>query len=278
AAPAVDPVPARGTNVEFVVPAEPLVANGAGHISMRVHERGVGETQSCGTGACAAAVAIRYWAGNGAPDDWQVGVPGGTVRVRFFPAADGREHVELSGPAVLVSGGSSPESQRCSESEPKFFWTTSQAVPPGASLGSHSNNSSCSSLLPIRIGGLDQMVSNCSDGSTSSGRQAWTLSRPRDAALSLVKAMLRSLTSTAHTVAPGDFRPMVRAIGPHPQPMSSRLPAGAGGGTSAKSTAVPLSTPSGLKMPPAVCSCRGRPSNSTSRVRRTSGLPGCGLK
>ncbi|MFT4469876.1 diaminopimelate epimerase [Arthrobacter sulfonylureivorans] len=105
AAPAVDPVPARGTNVEFVVPAEPLVADGAGHISMRVHERGVGETQSCGTGACAAAVAIRYWAGKGAPDDWQVGVPGGTVRVRFLPAADGREHVELSGPAVLVSRG-----------------------------------------------------------------------------------------------------------------------------------------------------------------------------
>ena len=104
-APAVDPVPENGTNVEFVVPAEPLVADGAGHISMRVHERGVGETQSCGTGACAAAAAIRYWAGAGAPDDWQVGVPGGVVRVRFIPAPDGREHVELSGPAVLVSRG-----------------------------------------------------------------------------------------------------------------------------------------------------------------------------
>lgn len=104
-APAVNPVPGSGTNVEFVVPAEPLVAEGAGHISMRVHERGVGETQSCGTGACAAAVAIRYWAGDGAPDDWQVGVPGGVVRVRFIPSIDGREHVELSGPAVLVARG-----------------------------------------------------------------------------------------------------------------------------------------------------------------------------
>lgn len=104
-APAVDPAPAHGTNVEFVVPAEPLVQDGTGNISMRVHERGVGETQSCGTGACAAAVAIRYWAGEGAPDSWSVHVPGGTVGVRFFPGVDGREHVELSGPARIVADG-----------------------------------------------------------------------------------------------------------------------------------------------------------------------------
>jgi diaminopimelate epimerase len=61
-APLVDPVPANGTNVEFVVPAEPLVHNGVGTVTMRVHERGVGETQSCGTGACAAAVATRQFA------------------------------------------------------------------------------------------------------------------------------------------------------------------------------------------------------------------------
>ncbi|WP_059387804.1 diaminopimelate epimerase, partial [Arthrobacter sp. Hiyo1] len=46
-APVVDPKPANGTNVEFVVPAEPLVHEGVGNITMRVHERGVGETQSC---------------------------------------------------------------------------------------------------------------------------------------------------------------------------------------------------------------------------------------
>ncbi|WP_115788096.1 diaminopimelate epimerase [Arthrobacter silvisoli] len=105
-APQVDPVPPHGTNVEFVVPAEPLVHDGTGTITMRVHERGVGETQSCGTGACAAAVAIRHWAGDGAPDNWKVNVPGGVVEVRFFPGADGREHVELSGPAVIVASGS----------------------------------------------------------------------------------------------------------------------------------------------------------------------------
>ncbi|MGO4472735.1 diaminopimelate epimerase [Arthrobacter sp. M-10] len=104
-APVVDPKPANGTNVEFVVPAEPLVHEGVGNITMRVHERGVGETQSCGTGACAAAVAIRHWAGEGAPDTWRVNVPGGVVGVRFFPGESGREHVELSGPAVIVASG-----------------------------------------------------------------------------------------------------------------------------------------------------------------------------
>jgi diaminopimelate epimerase len=104
-APHVDPTPANGTNVEFVVPAEPLVHDGVGTVTMRVHERGVGETQSCGTGACAAAVAIRHWAGPGAPDAWQVKVPGGVVGVKFFTVAGGREHVELSGPATIVATG-----------------------------------------------------------------------------------------------------------------------------------------------------------------------------
>jgi len=105
AAPVVSPLPPHGTNVEFAVPAEPLVTDGVGHISMRVHERGVGETLSCGTGACAAAAATRFWAGDEAPDTWQVKVPGGVVGVRFFPGPDGLEHVELSGPAVIVATG-----------------------------------------------------------------------------------------------------------------------------------------------------------------------------
>lgn len=104
-APTVDPVPENGTNVEFVVPAEPLVQDGVGSVTMRVHERGVGETQSCGTGACAAAVAIRHWAGAEAPDAWQVHVPGGVVGVKFFAGPGGHEHVELSGPAVIVASG-----------------------------------------------------------------------------------------------------------------------------------------------------------------------------
>jgi diaminopimelate epimerase len=94
--PDVQPAPLNGTNVEFVRPLGP------GHIAMRVHERGVGETRSCGTGAAAAALATRWWAGaDTATDLWRVDVPGGTLRVRALPG----QQVELAGPAVLVADG-----------------------------------------------------------------------------------------------------------------------------------------------------------------------------
>ena len=103
-APVITPAAPDGANVEFVVPADPLVIDGVGRIRMRVHERGSGETLSCGTGAAAAALATRHWAGAGAPDNWRVEVPGGVVGVRVFATPDG-DHVALSGPAELVYDG-----------------------------------------------------------------------------------------------------------------------------------------------------------------------------
>ena len=103
-APGIEPAPEHGANVEFVVPAEPMVKDGVGQITMRVYERGVGETLSCGTGICAAALATRHWAGVGAPNIWQVRVPGGVLGVRMFATEDG-EHVGLSGAAELVFDG-----------------------------------------------------------------------------------------------------------------------------------------------------------------------------
>jgi len=103
-APTLDPVAPAGANIEFVVPAEPLVVDGTGRIRMRVHERGSGETLSCGTGAVAAALAVRFWAGTSALNEWRVTVTGGVLGVRMFATEDG-EHVALSGPAELVYDG-----------------------------------------------------------------------------------------------------------------------------------------------------------------------------
>lgn len=99
--PSLTPEPPDGANIEFVVPSDPMVVDGVGHIRMRVFERGVGETQSCGTGAMAAALATRHWADDLAPHHWKVEVPGGTLGVRMFPTEEG-EHVSLSGPAELL--------------------------------------------------------------------------------------------------------------------------------------------------------------------------------
>ena len=94
-APVVEPAFPDGANVEFVTD------RGERHIAMRVHERGVGETRSCGTGACAAMAAAARRAGEAGPTSYVVDVPGGRLTVAERP--DG--HVELTGPAVLVADG-----------------------------------------------------------------------------------------------------------------------------------------------------------------------------
>lgn len=103
-APVLDPAPAAGANVEFVVPR--AIEPGGGHIRMRVHERGSGETLSCGTGAVAAAIATRHWAG-GAPEAWRVDVPGGELGVAVHA-----DRAWLTGPAELVFRGQWERSTR----------------------------------------------------------------------------------------------------------------------------------------------------------------------
>ena len=103
-APRMEPSSETGENFEFVVPADPMIVDGVGSIDMRVFERGVGETLSCGTGIVAAALATRHWAGVGAPNIWTVTVPGGTLGVRMFATEEG-EHVGLSGAAELNFDG-----------------------------------------------------------------------------------------------------------------------------------------------------------------------------
>ena len=82
-----------GVNLEFV---EPL---GERHVAMRVFERGVGETRSCGTGTVAAAAASNARTGGG-DGTWTVDVPGGRVEVELTG-----DQAFLTGPAVLVAHG-----------------------------------------------------------------------------------------------------------------------------------------------------------------------------
>ncbi len=93
-----DAVFPHGVNVEFTAPGEPVDGVDL-HVRMRVHERGSGETLSCGSGALAVgAVALRD-AGL-AKGTVAVDVPGGRLTVTL----DGRT-AWLAGPAVLVATG-----------------------------------------------------------------------------------------------------------------------------------------------------------------------------
>ncbi|MFD5060947.1 diaminopimelate epimerase [Streptomyces sp. NPDC058394] len=90
----------EGVNIEFVVDRGPR------HVAMRVHERGSGETRSCGTGACAVAVAAARRDGvdptqTGTPVTYTVDLPGGTLVITERP--DGE--IEMTGAAVIVAEG-----------------------------------------------------------------------------------------------------------------------------------------------------------------------------
>ena len=110
--PLVEPARPDGQNVEFVVRTGPR------HLVMRVHERGVGETQSCGTGICAAVAALAPADGSGADDAvWRVDVPGGSCQVSWRSDGD----MVLAGPAVIVA-----------EIELDDAWLAATAVAPSA--------------------------------------------------------------------------------------------------------------------------------------------------
>ncbi len=125
----------EGGNVELVR------VTGVRSVAMRVHERGSGETRSCGTGAVAAAAAAAATAnghgGNGqaesgpaesgpaesghaengqAGNTWEVTVPGGTLGVTLDAG-----RAWLTGPAVIVAEG---------ELDPSWLATASNGSAP----------------------------------------------------------------------------------------------------------------------------------------------------
>lgn len=93
-APAVNPSSSypEGVNVEFVE----LLPNHEAR--MRVHERGSGETRSCGTGTCAVALAATLKSGGRLPSKWTIYPPGG----RLIVDIDGHSNATLTGPAEIL--------------------------------------------------------------------------------------------------------------------------------------------------------------------------------
>ncbi|MCL2652854.1 MAG: diaminopimelate epimerase [Propionibacteriaceae bacterium] len=83
----------NGANAEFV-----RIDDDA-RVSMRVFERGVGETRSCGTGVVAAAAVARQLSGDMVPR-YTVNVPGGRLFVDFED-----DMTYLTGPSVIVARG-----------------------------------------------------------------------------------------------------------------------------------------------------------------------------
>lgn len=82
-----------GVNVEFIT----FLDNG--EIGMRVFERGVGETRSCGTGTCAVALAATKFARKRLPVSWVINPPGGKLTVDI----DSHSNATMTGPAVIIT-------------------------------------------------------------------------------------------------------------------------------------------------------------------------------
>ena len=90
----IHPLFPRKVNVEFVH------VDNRSHVTVRVWERGTGETLACGTGACAVQVACVL---NGLTErEAELTLPGGALTVRWN-AEDGR--VYMTGPAAFVYDG-----------------------------------------------------------------------------------------------------------------------------------------------------------------------------
>lgn len=85
-----------------VEPFDPLVDDGIGRLSLRINDNVTHATHSWATAVATAALVTRHRVGAGAPHNWRVDIPEGSLGVQMFPTEDG-EHLSLSGPAEILT-------------------------------------------------------------------------------------------------------------------------------------------------------------------------------
>ncbi len=88
----------------FATAEQPLIDDGIGRLRFRVFRPGVGEVASSGTGAAAAALAMRHNTDASTIHNWRAESPGGSIGIQMFPTEDG-EHVSIHGHAELTATG-----------------------------------------------------------------------------------------------------------------------------------------------------------------------------
>lgn len=108
-----DPASAPVTTLGPSIEKHPLFPNGANvewmrvdsptHVTMRVWERGSGETLACGTGACAVGVVARLL--GGAEPRMTVSLAGGDLDIEWEGTIDVEAPVFMTGPAIRSFDG-----------------------------------------------------------------------------------------------------------------------------------------------------------------------------
>jgi diaminopimelate epimerase len=88
----------------FAAAEAALIDDGIGRFRFRVFRPGVDEVASSGTGAAAAALAMRHNTGAGKTHNWRAESRGGSIGIQMFPTEDG-EHVSIHGQAELTATG-----------------------------------------------------------------------------------------------------------------------------------------------------------------------------
>ncbi len=92
----------------FAAAEHPLIDDGIGRLWFRAFRPGVGEVASSGTGAAAAALAMRHNIGANTTHNWRAEARGGSIGIQMFPTEDG-EHVSIHGHVELTATGTAKD-------------------------------------------------------------------------------------------------------------------------------------------------------------------------